>query len=80
MTPHDVIIKTPVSMCVQEGVYACTNNDLMLAWQLSQQTSLSLLPVLSLCYSKKTLYKVLKGPLGNDHIEKLHILLGPTVL
>lgn len=79
------LLQRPVNthVCAHEAS-PCAHEELCnlsLAWQHSPRTSLSLLPVLSLCRSKKTLYKVLKRrPLGNDHNEKLHIMLGPAVL
>lgn len=66
---------TCVCVCNRERM----NN--LVAWQHSLQTSLSLLPVLSLYHGEKnTLYKVLKGALGNDQKEKLHIMVGHAVL
>lgn len=79
------LLQRPVNTCVcAYQACPCVHEklcNLSLAWQHSRRTSLSLLPVLSLCRSKKTLHKVLKRrPLGNDHNEKLHIMLGPAVL
>ena len=75
MTPHDVIINTPVSVCVR---VVCARMWLTApsCWlgNTRSRLPLSLLPMLSLCRSKKTLYKVPKGPRGNDHNEKVHIM------